>query len=153
MLDRYLSASRILLKAQARGLEEAVLLCGGLLVEDGSAAPSYPAAMLATVKELGPYAVLAPGIAVPHASPECGGLRPAVALVFLKQAVPFESHNGPVRVIAGFCGTDSQSHMELLSALVPLISSPELFGQAAEAACPQDALDMIRTGLAQIEGK
>lgn len=153
MLDRYLSASRILLKAQARGLEEAVLLCGRLLVEDGSAAPSYPEAMLATVEELGPYAVLAPGVAVPHASPSCGGLRPAAALVFLEQAIPFESHNGPVWVIAGFCGTDDQSHMELLSALVPFISNQQLLRKAAEAATPQDALEMIRTELADIQEK
>ena len=147
MLEQYLSASRILTGARADSLEEAVLLCGGLLTTDGAASEHYPQAMLETVRELGPYAVMAPGVAVPHARPDRGGLFPAVALVFLREPIPFESSNGPVRVIAGFCGVDDESHMALLSALIPLISNRALLESAAAAKTPEEVLLHIKAGL------
>ncbi|MDD2956205.1 MAG: PTS sugar transporter subunit IIA [Oscillospiraceae bacterium] len=143
MKTDYFAPSRILTGAQAADLDEAVRLCGSLLVSDQKAAPGYPAAMLDTMAELGPYAVMAPGVAVPHARPDKGGLAPAAALVFLKTPVPFESPNGPVKIIAGFCGADDDSHMAVLSAVVSLLSDRQRLDRAAQCATPEEAAAVI----------
>lgn len=37
----------------------------------------------------GPYYILAPGVAMPHARPECGALKTRMSLTLLKQGVYF----------------------------------------------------------------
>ena len=53
MLSKFLSLKRILIDAKANSLEDAILLCGNLLVGDGCATCEYPAAMVKTARQLG----------------------------------------------------------------------------------------------------
>jgi len=48
-------------------------LAGAFLVDTDAVFPSYVDAMVRAVEELGPYMVVAPGIALAHARPEDGG--------------------------------------------------------------------------------
>lgn len=48
---------------------------GELLEKSGAIEPRYIDAMINTVKEIGPYIVIAPGIAMPHARPEAGAKK------------------------------------------------------------------------------
>ena len=117
MLSKFLSLKRILIDAKANSLEDAILLCGNLLVGDGCATCEYPAAMVKTARQLGDAIVMAPQTALPHASFSEGGLRPAVSVVRLAQPLDFGKASRPVRLLLGFCGSDAGSHMEVLSAL------------------------------------
>ena len=139
MLNELLSPDRILLDAPAATLEEATLLCGQLLVDTGCAEPGYPAAMVETVRELGSFIVMAPFTALPHAAPEQGGIRPAAALLRPKGEIPTESKNGPVRLILGFCGSDGNSHMQVLSQIAAELSRPGCI----EALLQADSADAI----------
>ena len=112
MLSKFLSLKRILIDARANSLEDAILLCGNLLVGDGCATCEYPAAMVKTARQLGDAIVMAPQTALPHASFSEGGLRPAVSVVRLAQPLDFGKANRPVRLLLGFCGSDAGSHME-----------------------------------------
>jgi len=47
-------------------------LAGAFLVDTDAVFPSYVDAMVRAVEELGPYMVVAPGIALAHARPEDG---------------------------------------------------------------------------------
>ena len=67
MLSKFLSLKRILIDARANSLEDAILLCGNLLVGDGCATCEYPAAMVKTARQLGDAIVMAPQTALPHA--------------------------------------------------------------------------------------
>lgn len=70
MLETWLSASSIALNQRADDYKEAIRIGGNLLVNDGKATPEYASAMIDAVQEFGPYIVIAPGIAMPHARPE-----------------------------------------------------------------------------------
>lgn len=142
MLSKFLSSKRILIDAKANSLEDAILLCGNLLVGDGCATCEYPAAMVKTARQLGDAIVMAPQTALPHASFSEGGLRPAVSVVRLAQPLDFGKASRPVRLLLGFCGSDAGSHMEVLSALAQFLSIPCAISSLL---CAPTAEDLYRT--------
>ena len=57
---------------------------GQLMVDAGFTEPTYTEAMIDVVRDMGPYIVLAPGLAMPHARPEMGAKQVGTALVTLE---------------------------------------------------------------------
>ena len=53
------------------------------MVKNGTIEERYIDGMIETVKNLGPYIVIAPGVALPHARPEDGVIEPSMSLVTL----------------------------------------------------------------------
>jgi len=126
VLENILTEKAIRLKARAVDWQEAVRMGGELLVNAGFAKPSYTEAMVETVKELGPYSVIAPGIAMPHARPEAGVLKPGLSLVTLENPIEFgNKENDPVDIVVSFCATDNTSHIQMLAELAQLLGSEE----------------------------
>ena len=62
----------IKLNQSAANWEEAIKIGTDLLVASGAIEPRYYDNIIAKVKELGPYIVLAPSLAMPHSRPEDG---------------------------------------------------------------------------------
>jgi len=117
---------RILVGASARDWVEAVRLAGELLARSGVVEERYVEAMVKVTEELGPYAVLAPGIAMPHARPEDGAREVGLSLVVLKEGVNFGSPNDPVYVVIGFAAKDKTSHLKVLQQLAEFLSEPDI---------------------------
>ncbi len=118
MLSDYLSEDRICLQVQAADWREAVQAGGELLVTAGVCEPRYVQAMVKAVEELGPYMVLAPGIALAHARPEDGVLKIGMAILTLAVPVNFGSpENDPVSLVIAFGGVDKHSHINMLQEL------------------------------------
>lgn len=70
----------ILLGASANNWQDAVKLGTDMLVKSGAIQAKYYDAIINCVKSMGPYIIIAPGFAMPHASPEDGVNRTAFAL-------------------------------------------------------------------------
>lgn len=118
MLKEYLTKDLIQLKVPAADWEAAVRAGGALLLQAGKCDSAYIEAMVRTVRESGPYMVLAPGLALAHARPEDGAREVGLSLITLKDPVEFGSQaNDPVSVVISFCATDHESHVDLLKAL------------------------------------
>jgi PTS system ascorbate-specific IIA component len=87
--------------------------------------PEYVTAIIEQ-HHLGPYYVLAPGLAMPHARPEEGAKGLGLSLLKLKQGVSFGAGEfDPVDVIIMLAAPDKHSHIEMISALAELFSSDE----------------------------
>jgi mannitol/fructose-specific phosphotransferase system IIA component (Ntr-type) len=118
MLSNYLNKNSILLQVNAADWREAVKKSGELLLNTGVCEPRYIQAMIKAVEELGPYMVLAPGIALAHARPEDGVLKVGMAILTLAVPVNFGSpENDPVRLVIAFAGVDHHSHVSMLQEL------------------------------------
>jgi PTS system ascorbate-specific IIA component len=117
---------RVLVGASARDWVEAVRLAGELLVRDGVVEERYVEAMVRVTEELGPYAVIAPGVAMPHARPEDGAREVGLSLVVLREGVNFGSPNDPVYVVIGFAAKDKTSHLRVLQQLAEFLSEPDV---------------------------
>lgn len=103
---------------------EAVRASGELLVATGAASEDYVDAIVEAVERLGPYIVLAPGIALAHARPEDGGKAVGFSLVKLAEPVEFgAANNDPVDLVFAFATPDSDQHITALSALAEFIES------------------------------
>lgn len=121
-LSALLPTAAIRLNVPAADWREAVRAAGDALVAAGITTPAYTDQMIATVEQLGPYIVIAPGIALAHARPSDAVLRPGLSWVTLAQPVRFgHKDNDPVRLVVGLAAPDSSSHVQALATLAGLL--------------------------------
>ena len=67
MIQDLLSEDNVSFHYPAETWEDVIRHGGQLMVDAGFTEPSYTEAMVEVVREMGPYIVLAPGLAMPHA--------------------------------------------------------------------------------------
>ena len=146
MLKDLLKEDNLALKINASHWEEAVRIGGRLLVEDGKIEERYIDAMVETVKELGPYIVIAPGIAMPHSRPEEGARDIGLALLSLKRGVPFGNEEyDPVDIVIILSAIDSSSHVQLLAELMELIEDESFLRLMRSSENKLEVLDYINS--------
>jgi Phosphotransferase system mannitol/fructose-specific IIA domain (Ntr-type) len=96
-------------------------------------------AMVAAYREKGPYFVLAPHIALPHAKAEDGVNEASVSFVRLRRPVPFgHAHNDPVELVFALGSSSSADHIALLRKLTTLLNDPANVQAMKEAATAGD---------------
>ncbi|MDW6003228.1 PTS sugar transporter subunit IIA [Vibrio mangrovi] len=115
----------IRLQASASDWREAVKIGTDMLIASGAIQPSYHDAIISSVEELGPYIVIAPQLAMPHARPENGVIRTAFALVTLETPVYFVGEDEPVDVLITLAGSSSDEHMEGLMEVTQVLDDEE----------------------------
>ncbi len=118
--------------------EEAVRAAGRLLVQNGLAQEPYIEAMVRLTRELGPYIVITPGIAIPHARPEEGALKVGFSVVQLDPPISFGNpDNDPVYLVIGFCSPDASAHVDLLMQIASIIGQEDFLETAKTARSPE----------------
>jgi len=105
---------------------EAVKLAGTMLIASGVIEERYVDAMVKVAQELGPYTVLASGVAMPHARSEDSAKRIGLSILIIKNGVNFNSPNDPVYVVIGFAAIDKTSHLSILKELAELLYVPDI---------------------------
>ncbi|OCG23198.1 PTS ascorbate-specific transporter subunit IIA [Gilliamella sp. wkB108] len=111
----------ILLKADAANWQEAVKLGTDMLVASKAIEPRYYDAIIHCVKTMGPYIIIAPNLAMPHARPEDGVNHTAFALVTLNKPVYFDGEEEPVDVLVTLAGSTSDEHMQGLMEVTQIL--------------------------------
>lgn len=141
---KFLDPSLIALDIQAENAEDAIRRAGLLLVEAGAAENRYIEAMIDSYRDKGPYFVIAPHIALPHARAEQGVKEASVSLLRLTHPVVFgHLENDPVQLVFALGGATSSEHITMLRKLTTLLTSPEnveLFKQAKDVETIQQLL-------------
>lgn len=121
-LSTLISKETLQAKVQVKDWEEATESVGKLLVSAGKIKPDYITAMKRVLKEMGPYAVIAPGIVLLHARPEDGVIEPCLGLITLIDPVPFgHSENDPVDLVFALGAVDKQAHISALQQLAEML--------------------------------
>ncbi|WP_436960563.1 PTS sugar transporter subunit IIA [Staphylococcus xylosus] len=93
----------------AKDWKEAVQLSVNPLIESGAVKPEYYDAIIASTETYGPYYILMPGMAMPHARPEDGVKHDAFSLITLKKPIKF-SDGKSVSVLLTLAATSSKIH-------------------------------------------
>jgi PTS system ascorbate-specific IIA component len=113
LIDQLLARDTILLQGHAETWQDAVRLGVDLLVGAGCVEPRYYDSIVKMTGELGPWYLLAPGMAMPHARPEEGVLKNSFALVTLDTPVVFgDPDNDPVDILITLAATDAKTMNE-----------------------------------------
>ncbi|MDG2497314.1 MAG: PTS sugar transporter subunit IIA [Aquiluna sp.] len=122
MKSSYFAPGSIAIQENCPSFQVAVTSATLLLVETGSAHKGYVSEVQNVLEELGPYFVVAPGLAIAHAKLSAAIQRPAMALLKLTEPVTSGSHNDPVSLVFAMCSPDSISHLEMLAEFGELMS-------------------------------
>ena len=118
-----LTIERIAVHIHVSDWRDAIQQVGLLMLRSGVIEERYIDAMIRTAEELGPYIVMAPGIAIPHARPEDGVIKPCLALATLEDPVPFGNpDNDPVALLLAFGTDNSKQHTEALAEISRLFT-------------------------------
>ncbi|MCR8847984.1 BglG family transcription antiterminator [Rossellomorea sp. SC111] len=124
MLNELLTEQTIQLKDRVTSWEEAIKVASQPLVDQQSVRPDYVEAMITNVKELGPYIVIAPNIAIPHARPETGVEQLGMSFLRLEEPVYFsEKEKHRAQLIIVLAAIDNQTHLKALAQLTELLSN------------------------------
>ena len=123
---KFLEENLVAFDVEVSSPDEAIRVAGKLLVVGGATEERYVEAMVQSYHANGPYFVLAPQIALPHARPEDGVNEASVSFVRLKSPVVFgNAANDPVRFVFALGASSSNEHLEILQKLMTLLSSQE----------------------------
>lgn len=124
MLAKAFGPNSIAISQSNLSWEQALCEAVGLLEKDRRVEKEYLNQVLSANRELGPYFVVAPGIAIAHAAPSKAVLTTGFALLRLDVPVSSGSLNDPVRLLFAFAAVDAESHIDLLSEFAVLMSNP-----------------------------
>ena len=126
--------------------QTAVRIASKPLLEQGYIEESYVEAIISSVNEIGPYIVLAPKVAVPHASPDAGVHRLGISLLQLKEPVNFgleDDEDKNVQLIFVLATVDSTAHLKALQQLALILDDNDIIENLIKAETPKEILGLI----------
>lgn len=146
LLQDLLSEDNVSFRYPAETWEDVIRHGGQLMVDAGFTDPTYTEAMIDVVRDMGPYIVLAPGLAMPHARPEMGDKQVGAALVTLEKPIDFGSpENDPVSVAIFLCAPNKDEHIQLLTDIATLFEDDEFL----DAAVNFESIEDVQSFLAE----
>lgn len=144
MLHEVLQEPFLQLADSADDWKSAVRLAAKPLLNYEYIEPSYVEAMIKSVEQLGPYIVIAPKVALPHARPEQGVNRVGMSMLRLKEPVYFstEKQHGAQLIIV-LAATDNETHLKALSQLSMMLSENDNIDKLIAMNTKQEMLALI----------
>ncbi|WP_455139474.1 PTS sugar transporter subunit IIA [Thermophilibacter sp.] len=145
-------AGGVVLGQTAGTWEEAVTLAGDRLVRAGVCDSSYVRDMVGTVRELGPYIVITPGVALAHARPRGNVLRNGIAIATFPEGVVFGNpDNDPVYVVFAIAATTDEEHLGLFQRVALFLGEEGAIDRLASARRLEDLPNELREELVDHE--
>ncbi len=145
MLNDLLHEETIQFATHTEDWKEAIKIAAMPLLTKDQITSSYVDAMIKNVEELGPYVVIAPGIAIPHARPDEGVNTVGMSLLRLDQEVPFspkEKHQ--VKLLIVLAAVDNETHLKALAQLSDLLSEEENLAKIYGAQEKEEIINLIK---------
>ncbi|WP_313890929.1 PTS sugar transporter subunit IIA [Psychrobacillus sp.] len=142
MKQKIIEEDAIRLNVLAKDWEEAVRYCGEVLVETGIVEITYIDAIIKGIKKFGPYILIAPGVALPHARPEDGVIKEGICIIILQEEVAFEPGK-EIKVLIGLAARDNESHIKILQKIAEVISEEESMEQLKNAKRKEEILHLF----------
>lgn len=126
-------------------VDSALEMTCSALIASGKVEQRYVEAIKATHKKIGPYYVLAPKIAMPHARPEDGVNEAALQLTVFKQGVDLGSvDNGDVYFSITLAAMDSDGHVLTIMALSELFQNNDDIENIINAENKADIIEILK---------
>lgn len=145
MLVNLVSQELIQLNVDAKDWKDAIIASAQPLLNEGKIEQMYIDSMIDAVNESGPYFVLLPHVALPHARHEKGALEDALGITVLSNPVNFSNPaNDPVKYIFTLSATSNDKHLVALAELAELFEDQAFFKLLDEAVSSEEIYDYIK---------
>ncbi|HEK9982481.1 PTS sugar transporter subunit IIA [Streptococcus equi subsp. zooepidemicus] len=139
----FIENNSIRLGLSAASWQEAVKLAVQPLIDSGAVTSEYYDAIIASTEKYGPYYVLMPGMAMPHAEAGVGVKRNAFALITLSQPVTF-SDGKEVSVLLTLAATDPSIHTTVaIPQIVALFELEDAISRLIACRTPEEVLALV----------
>lgn len=144
-LHHLLTPDHIQLGVQCSTWQEAVAASAQKLLEEGYIEERYIGRMIANIEENGPYVVISPGFACPHAELEGGSVKVGMNLICLQEPVEFgdEEEPNPVKFVCCLSAIDHKAHLKAFFNLINLLQKPGFKEQLGQCTDPQEVSAFI----------
>ena len=116
---------RIKVVEKVESWEKAIEVGAFPLVKDKKIKFNYIENMIKNIEELGPYIILIPGVAMPHARPDENVLESSISLLKVNEGVKFSENTDKVYLMFCLAAKDSSSHIEIIEKLMEVLSDEE----------------------------
>lgn len=144
MITTWLPAENIQIVDSVSDWKQAIRLSSQPLLAKETITEEYITAIFNSHQELGPYYVLAPGLAMPHARPEQGAIKNGLSLLHIKQGVSFDAEaNDPVYVVIMLCALSGDEHINMITALADIFSDDERLSALLKASSMESIQSVI----------
>ena len=142
-LKELVELNRVAFHESFNDWEEAVRASCETLLADGSIEQAYVESVVNCVKEFGPYIVLAPNVAMPHAQQGGEGVNQS-GIAFMKVEKPVEFQPGnpekDARLFFTLASKDPDVHLDNMQKLAALLFNQDLIDDLLEAKTVEDLL-------------
>jgi len=144
MLNDLITKDMIQMMDKVNDWEEAIETAARPLLQGGHIEADYIKAMIDNIKKHGPYVVMSPLVAIPHARPENGVNQVSMSLLILKEGIAFSADGEErVQVIIILAAIDNETHLKALTQLTGLLMEEENINNMINAANIQEILAII----------
>jgi len=145
MITTWLPAENIQIVDSVSDWKQAIRLSAQPLLAKEKMTEAYIDAIFNSHQELGPYYVLAPGLAMPHARPEQGAIKNGLSLLHIKQGVSFDAEeNDPIYVVIMLCALSGNEHINMITALADIFSDDERLSALLKASSIEEIQGVIK---------
>lgn len=143
-LNEVISVDLIACKLNAKDRDDLIQQVGNLMLAQDKIEPEYIDAMKRIIDELGPYVVIAPGIALLHARPEDGVKEVCIALATLEEPIEFgHPTNDPVTIAFGLAASSEKNHILALTTLAKKLAVPGVIEKLNDAQSSEELFGII----------
>ena len=143
-LKQLIRPNLVAVDVEVKDWQDAIRTAGSLLINDGAVEERFSDAMIRVAKEFGPYIVVAPGIALPHARPDDGVITASIAVLRLKTPVDFgNKDNDPVYLVVALAAIDNKQHITGLSQLANVLGDEEKIKDIKQARTKEKLLEVF----------
>lgn len=105
--------------------EKAIEIGAQPLINSGKIKFGYVKSMIENIKNLGPYIILIPGVAMPHARPDENVSESSLSLLKVNEGVKFSENIDKVYLLFCLAAKDSSSHIEIIEKLADILGDEE----------------------------
>jgi len=135
----------VMANLEVHSWEEAIIRGGEVLLKTDGIEPEYLTRIVEKCVENGPYIVIAPGIAMPHARPEEGAKKLCYGIVTLKDGVKFrDPDNDPIKLLIFMAASDAREHNEsAISEIADLCDDENIVEKLIAAKGDEELLEIM----------
>ena len=143
LLKTFVEKNHYLFAESAKDWRDSIRMSCQPLEADGTLNEKYADEVIACVEEHGPYIVIVPGIAIPHAMENSVGVnRTAIGFMKLEQPVSFDDSDPEKSATLFFtlASEDHDTHIKNMKELFLMLSNEALLEELQQAKGPDDLL-------------
>ncbi|MCA1922919.1 MAG: PTS sugar transporter subunit IIA [Buttiauxella noackiae] len=131
-------------RRKASGWQQAVQIALQPLEALDYITSSYCQGVIENTLQWGPYYVIAPGVAMPHARPEQGARANSLAITTFETPVSFGHEDcDPVWLVIALSATDANAHLETIQHITTLLEDSALLARLQQATTDNELFQLI----------